>query len=215
MTNTAHTQLLQNRVPRRLQQPEVVTTVRGVWQDKTAPQRVRAASPQPAPQKNMTRTRQTDTKISRSQKHSNKRKTVQLNVWVRPQLKAEIERIAKLEGLSVSQTGGAALEEWVRQQLHTQHAVLLQPIIETTIRKEISKIITRQVLFQVRVAFEAGQSRRILTNILKLQNGMTNEKLFEIIDASAKETRKHLFRRTPEMVSLIQEVEAWFREENT
>ena len=64
-----------------------------------------------------------------------------------PALKADIQRIASQEGLSFSQTGRALLEEAVRQRLHIRHAVLLQPIIETTIRKELSRNISRLVLF--------------------------------------------------------------------
>jgi len=212
-----HTHTSEKSLPRRYSTLNGFTPVRGVGQDKTAPKRARIATPQPAPQKNMTRTRQMDTNISRSQKYSkkrsNKRQTVQINLWVRPQLKAEIERIAKLEGLSVSQTGGAALEEWVRQQLHIQHAVLLQPIIETTIRKEISRIITRLALLLVRVGFEAGQTRRIVTNILGRQPGVTQKILEHILDESSTTTSKNMLRNAPQITALIAQVKLWLEEE--
>ncbi len=53
-----------------------------------------------------------------SRKSSNKRQMVQLTIWLQPAVKAEIQRIAEKEGLSISQTGRAGLEEWVRQKLH-------------------------------------------------------------------------------------------------
>src|SRR5438105_1429612 len=99
------TQLSQNSVPSGVQHPEVVTTLRSVGQDKTAPHRDRIASSQPAPPQNMMRPHQLNTESPRSQKQIKKRKTVSLTLWVRPQLKAEIQRIAKLEGVSVSHTG--------------------------------------------------------------------------------------------------------------
>ncbi len=141
-----------------------------------------------------------------SRKRSNKRQTVQVNLWVRPQLKAELQRIAEKEGLSVSQTGGAALEEWVRQQLHIQHAVLIQPIIETTIRKEIRRTIDRLVFVQARNAYEAGWTRRLVSNILKYLPGMTEEKLNTILDRSSIDARKNIFRKTPQIDEVRQEV---------
>ena len=140
-----------------------------------------------------------------------------MTLWVRPQLKAEIQRIAVLEGISISQTGSAALEEWVRQQLHIQHAVLLQPIIETTIRKEISRNIDRLVLVQARNAYEAGWTRRLVSNILKYQPGMTEEKLNTILDRSSIDARKNIFRKTPQIdeVSIVVRKKLQGEEENT
>ncbi len=139
-------------------------------------------------------------------KRSTKRRTVQVNLWVKPQLKAELKRIASIEGLSVSSVGGAALDEWVRSQLHIQHAVLLQPIIETTIRKEISRNIARLVLVEARNAYEAGWTRRIVSNVLKYASGMTEEKLNTILDRSSIDARKQIFRKTPQMDEVSEEV---------
>jgi hypothetical protein len=147
-----------------------------------------------------------NTNTSRSQKRVKKRKTVSMTLWVRPQLKAEIQRIAAKEGISLSQTGSAALEEWVRQQLHLQHAVLLQPIIETAIRKEISRNITRLVLVQARNAYEVGWTRRLASNILKYSTGMTEEKLNTILDRSSSDARKNIFRKTPQIEEVSKEV---------
>jgi len=147
-----------------------------------------------------------NTNTTRSQKRIKKRKTVSMTLWVRPQLKAEIQRIAAKEGISLSQTGSAALEEWVRQQLHIQHAVLLQPIIETAIRKEISRNIARLVLIQARNAYEVGWTRRLASNILKYSPGMTEEKLNTILDRSSSDARKHIFRKTPQIDEVSQEV---------
>lgn len=148
-----------------------------------------------------------------SRKHSNKRQLVQLTVWLKPSVKAEIQRIAKTEGLSVSQTGRAGLEEWVRQQLHIQHAVLLQPIIETTIRKEIRRNINRLVFVEARNAYEAGWTRRIASNILKYVSGMTEEKLNTILDRSSIDARKNIFRKTPQINEVSEEVRKTLQEE--
>src|SRR5436853_7752156 len=98
---------------------------------------------------------------------SKKRKTVQITVWVKPGVKSELQRIAKTEGLSLSQTGGSFLEEAIRQKLHIQHSVLLQPIIKEAIREEIAKFCTRLALLLVRVAFEVGMIRILTIEILR------------------------------------------------
>src|SRR5712691_10298474 len=130
----AHTHTSPKSVPRRYSTANGFTTVRGVRQDKSASKRARIASPQPAPPKKMTRSRQLNTLSSRSQndfkdsfltkissisfpfslawvdmsypastvqarKHSQKRQMVQLTIWLKPSVKAEIPRIAKMEGL--------------------------------------------------------------------------------------------------------------------
>src|SRR5947207_13311627 len=87
---------------------------------------------------------------------SQKRNTVPLMLWVKPPVKAELQRLAQLEGVTLSKIGGTFLEEAIRQKLHVQHSVLLQPIIEEAIRKEMTKYSTRLALLLVRVAFDTG-----------------------------------------------------------
>jgi len=144
-----------------------------------------------------------------AKKHSTKRQLVQLTIWLTPSVKAEIQRIANTEGLSVSQTGRAGLEEWVRQKLHIQHAVLLQPIIETTIRQELRGMVKKLVIFLTRNAYEAGWTRRLTSNTLKYSPGMTEEKLNTILDRSCMDARKYIFRRTPETNELHEAIEKW------
>jgi hypothetical protein len=147
---------------------------------------------------------------SQSRKHSNKRQLVQLTIWLTPPVKSEIQRIARMEGLSVSQTGRAGLEEWVRQKLHIQHAVLLQPIIETTIRQELRSMVKKLVIFLTRNAYETGWTRRIASNILKYQPGMmSEEQLNTILDRSCMDARKYIFRKTPETHELHEAIEKW------
>ena len=67
--------------------------------------------------------------------HTKNRKTVKVTLWVKPAVKAELERLAGIDGLSVSKTGATFLEEAIHQKIHIQHALLLQPIIEQTVRK--------------------------------------------------------------------------------
>lgn len=142
-----------------------------------------------------------------------KRKTVHLTLWVKPVVKAELMRVAETEGLSISSTGGAFLEEAIRQKLHVQHAVLLQPIIEQAIRKQMRTISTRLAWLLVRVAFDSGQTRQLVTNILRRQPGVTPEVLNQILDSSQNAAKRNVLRRTPQIATLIAEVEKWLDEE--
>jgi hypothetical protein len=182
----------------------------GVGQDKIVPKQDRVASAEAASREKDARARQQlYTKVPRTQKRSSKRQTVPLTLWVKPQLKAEIQRFAASEGLSVSKTGAAFLEEATRQKLHVQHAVLLQPIIEQAIRKQMRGISTRLAWLLVRIAFDAGQTRGIVTNILRRQPGMTTQLLDHILDGSSKTAKGNITRRTPQIATLIDAVEQW------
>ncbi len=147
--------------------------------------------------------------LMKTQNHSKQRKTVHVTLWVKPEIKAELKRLAEKEGVSVSATGGSFLEEAIRQQLHVQHAVLLQPIIEQAISKRMAAISTRLSMLLVRGVLDAGQIRRLVINILARQPGMTEQVLDEIIDGSMTGARKHITRMTPQLTSLIAEVEQW------
>ncbi len=222
MSNTPRTLFSHSSVSPRLQQPEEVTTVRGVRQDKYAPRRVRTATPHPVVSKNLARTRHTDTKLSRPQnyfkKRSVRRQTVQISGWGKPELKAELERIAKQEGVSLSQTVVAGLEEWVRQKLHIQHAVLLQPIIETTIHKEMNRLITNLSQYQGRIVFDVGQIRWLFINTLYREvihpnKTLTKEEFYELLDKSSKETMKNAHRFIPQIHEVVAAMKKWLMRE--
>src|SRR5713226_964033 len=111
MPSNDRTQSLQNVLPRRLQSRKAQQPRSGVWQDNPAPPPTRIATKQPAPPEKDMRSRLLQPTIPRSQKLPNrKRKTVQVALWVKPVVKAELQRIAQAEGLSVSSVGSAFLE---------------------------------------------------------------------------------------------------------
>jgi hypothetical protein len=140
-------------------------------------------------------------------------KTAKVTLWIKPIVKQELERMARREGLSLSAAGAAFLEEALRQKLHIQHAVLLQPIIEQAIRKQMRGISTRLAWLLVRVAFDAGQTRSLVTNVLGRQPGVTPEILSTILDNSSKTARGNITRRTPQLTELIEAVEDWIQPE--
>jgi hypothetical protein len=185
----------------------------GLGQDNHAFPRVRIATAEPVAAETVLRTRPTSTPAHRVQKVRPKRRTVQVAAWVKPAIRSELERIAREEGLSLSRTIGTLLEEAVHQKLHVRHAVLMQPIIESAIRQQMRAISTRLASLLVRVAFDAGQTRSLVTNILGRQPGVNQEVLEAILDGSSKTARGNLARKTPQLTELIDLVEKWIATE--
>src|SRR2546430_13107633 len=149
MSNTNPPQFTQNSQQAQYSTHSVPQPPGGVWQDNPAPPRARAAVSQPVTAKKSARPHQMDTNPSHSPNHSRKRQTVQIAAWVKPSLKAEVQRLAEKEGLSVSQICGALLEEAIRQSIHSQYATLIQPIIEQAIRKQMRAYSNRLAFFLV------------------------------------------------------------------
>jgi hypothetical protein len=188
---------------------------RGVRQDKRAFASARTAARQAAPDTKGIRAQQVKQKRVRS--HINftlHQKAVKVTAWVKPGVKAELERLAKQEGLSVSATSAALLEEAVRQKLHVQHAVLLQPLIEQAIRQQMKGISTKLAWLLVRVAFDAGQTRSLVTNILSRQPGMTEPMLKNLMINSSKTAKGNITRKTPQLTDLMEAVEQWLVADN-
>lgn len=144
-------------------------------------------------------------------KHSNSRKTVYGMIWMPPALKADIQTIAQQEGLSFSQTGKTLLEEAVRQRLHVRHAVLLQPIIEQTISKHMRSRDNRLAFLLARSAFESGMTKALAVFLLK-QAGVDQTRLKAMLDESSRKARTTLLRKTPQLETVLSEVEAWLAE---
>ena len=141
--NTAHTQSEQSVFERQQHTPSGQQPRSGVWQDTPPPRAARRASPQPAPRKKTMRPQQMNSNLSRSQNRSTaKRKTVHLTLWVKPVVKAELERIAEREGVSVSKAGGALLEQALQAHIDMQYGALLQPIIEQAIQNVKAGVMT-------------------------------------------------------------------------
>jgi hypothetical protein len=224
MANTVHPHFSQNVF---LQQSHTIIKQQqnlGVRQDKRANFSARIASGQPASLKKVMRAQQLKKDTPRSQnKHKPKRKTVQLTLWVKPVVKAELKRIVELESnkkkeekdVSISAVGGAFLEKALQTNLDMQYGALLQPIIEQAIRKEMRSMSTRLAFLLVRVAFASEQTRSLVTNVLGRQQGVTPSVLNEILDGSSKAAKGKITHRTPQLEEIIAEVEQWFQKEES
>jgi hypothetical protein len=150
--------------------------------------------------------------------YSKKRQTVHVTLWVSPSEKAELERLAQQEGLSVSQTGRTILVDGLRQRLRIEREVLAQPILEQTIHKEISRLIGKLSLLLGQGMFEAGQMRRLFVNhlyrnVTHAEQKLTKEAFYELLDTCREETIKNMFSRTRHNSEVVAAIAKWLREE--
>ena len=186
-----------------------------VRQDKGRISSARIGTQQPAPHDKVIRPHSLNRNTPRSKnKPKPKRQTVHLTVWVDPIVKGELQRIAKAEGLTVSKTGSAFLEQALQNNVDMQYNALLEPIIKTAIRKHLIGSFNRLAWLLVRIAFDAEQTRAIATNILGRQQGMTEETLKNILAMSQRTAKGNITRTSPEMRELIDAVENWLLSKN-
>jgi hypothetical protein len=185
-----------------------------VVQDKARNFSARTGTAQPASLPNHMRAHQLDTAATRSKNTPDpKRQTVQLTLWVDPIVKEELERIAKREGLSLSKSGAAFLKRSLQQNIDLEYSALLTPIIEAAIDKRMRLRDTRLAWLLVRVAFDTGQTRSLVTNILGKQQGMTEERLKTILAMSQRTAKGNITRKTPQLTELMEAVEKWLAED--
>ena len=212
--NTAHIQLPGNSVNRRLQQPPLVRPVRGLWQDNPAPNHAPPDTPQPAPLKNTTRTvpnRENTNTTHRKKTHLGK--DVQLNLWVRPVVKAELERVAKREGVSVSAAGEALLEKALQTDIHTQHATLLDTVIDKAIAKYLRVYSDRNAGLQARTIQKTEMVFQIVTNLLARIPGMDESHMERILNDADDAARGSIKRMTPKDKKVIADEQAEFEQQ--
>jgi hypothetical protein len=143
------------------------------------------------------------------QSPAKKRQTVHYTLWVKPGVKAEMQRIAKAEGLTASRTGAAAIEEWLARRSHIQHAGIFQPMIEHAIAKEMRAYSSRIALLLVRSLFASEQTRAIVYNILRKQPGMTDDRADAIMDGSKNTAKRNIGQISPELVPIMQQLAQW------
>jgi hypothetical protein len=186
----------------------------GVRQDKARLESARTGTRQPARDTDVSRALFTNNGVVRSQSVAVKQKLVQVTLWVDPDVKEHLQRSAKQEGLELSPAGAAFLRKAVQQDIDLQYSALLRPIIEDTIAKSMRGIVTRLTWLLVRIAFDAGQTRSLVTNILGRQPGVTQPLLKTIIESSGRSAKANIMRRTPQIKELIDAVEQWMLQDD-
>jgi hypothetical protein len=216
--HTANQPMASNRKPQLLRQifsqqsnvaaAEAVDA--SVRQDKGRISSARTGTPQLAPHEKPPRPHSLNTATARSKKKPiPKRQTVHLTLWVDPIVKAELQRLAAQEGLTVSKTGAAFLEQALQNNVDMHYSALLEPIIRHEIHKQMQGISNRLAFLLARTAFSSEQTRSLATNILGRQSGMTEETLKTILAMTKRTAKGNLTRRNPELEELISAIKQW------
>jgi hypothetical protein len=121
--------------------------------------------------------------------------SVLVGLWVEPVVKAELKRLAAQEGLTVSAAGAAFLKQALQHNVDMHYRRLLTPIIEAAIDKRMRQRDSRLAWLLVRVAFDAGQTKSLVTNILGKQSGMTADVLKNILAMSQRAAKETITRQ--------------------
>jgi hypothetical protein len=199
---------------RRTMPAELVTPLRSVRQDKPRTISARIGTSQPAPQKKGMRPHRANTDAARSQKSPiPKRKTVHLTLWVKPGVKEELQRRARSEGISVSATGGAFLEQAMQQAIDMHYGALLLPVIRQGIRNEMHAYSNRLAMLLVRSLFGVEQTRALVTNILARHSGIEQTEFDAIMEGSKNTAKRNIKHLSPHLQDLVNEIVKGLREE--
>ena len=214
MKNSFNPQIPQNIF---LQQNHAVSFQRSrgdVRQDKSAFLAHRTASVQPASREEVMLSQQVSNNPPHSpEQPSRQQKAVAITLWVKPELKTELKRVAEQDGLSISAAGGAFLHKALQQNVDMQYGALLGPIIEKAIDRRMRARDNRLVALLVRIAFETGQIRGIVTNHLGIQPGITEDIIQTVLTKSENEAKSNITRLTPQIAEMINELKNWKSDE--
>jgi hypothetical protein len=143
-------------------------------------------------------------------------KLVHTTLHLHPLVRAELERRATTEFLSVSHVGATLLETAIRQDIHSQYKSLLQPMLRQIIREELRAFGNRVVFFLMRIAFAAEQTRILVTNVLDKtlkREGVSQERFHELVDHSNKMARRNIIQKTPQLKTLLKAWDGLYPEE--
>ena len=182
--------------------------LRGVRQDKRGLTSARKGIKQPARTRTPSARTEVNTSSSRVQNAFNANAPkVQLPLHVKPIVKAEVQRLAEINGISPSAQGADLLEEILRQKLHIQQAATLETALERIINRAISKRDARLAHLLVRIAFAVEQDRVIVTNILSRMPGMTPALRDKILDKAAEKAKAKITQQTPQLEDIMKDLE--------
>ncbi len=136
-----------------------------------------------------------------------------LGFWLKPATAAEIRRRAHQAGLSASATGAAFLDEMVLRDLHLQHGALLEPLVDTCLRKR-TRFLAELLLL---LLYDCGQMKYLLVNSLgRLPDyPVMREDMFNHLrDASTRAAKRDVRNRSPHLKAFIaEELEHFLQEE--
>ncbi len=217
MPNSFTPQNLQNSLLQPIYSANVQKKPRYVWQDKIANCRDRAATAQPAPSPEASRSHHGIVHSHRIQNQSTQQeRTEPLTLHVRPIVKDRLKLIARREGLktpgkkplSISEVGGLYLDRGLQQHIDMQYGALLEPVIVRAVNQAVLPLRLQLRWLLVRVAFDANQTRSLVTNIFSRQPGISADARKNILIETAKAAKDNIFGKSPQLAELVRELDS-------
>ena len=133
-------------------------------------------------------------------------------IWAEPAVQAEVRRVADQAGLSISTVGAQLLEGALRQDLATQYATLLQPMVDQAIRKRMRFLAELLLL----LLYDCSQMKYLLVNTVgRLPDYpvMSEDMFNHVRDESTRAAKRDLRSRSPHLKALIaEELEHFLKE---
>jgi hypothetical protein len=220
MANTNPPHFSQHIFPNQAKHGKTGKALGGLRQDKRGSFTARRPSAQPARTETPQRADTLDTKRARLQPPSvDQTRTVQLSIWVKPIVKAEIQRLVEQgqakgtdreqDKLTVSSVAAALLERAVQGHIDMQYGALLEPVFQNLFDRRMASRDNRLALLLVRNYLVGEQTRGLTTYLASRVPDMTPDILNDILDHTFQEAKKKLTRRSPELEELIKEVKRW------
>jgi hypothetical protein len=200
------------------EKPRKTKTAQGdLRQDKRAGSTARRPTPQPARSEIPQRAQPLNTTTPRSQNPTvDNSRTVQLSIWVKPIVKAEIQRLVdqgqqeqQADKITMSSVAAALLERAVQGHIDMQYGALLEPVFQHLFDRRMAARDNRLALLLVRNYLVGEQNRGLTTYLVGRVPDMTPEVLNDLLDTTFREAKKKLIRRSPELEELIKEVKSW------
>jgi hypothetical protein len=184
------------------------------WQDKGALGRAPQGTTQPAPGTKGKRRSVSDTGSARSQNSTDwLKRSSRMTLRVRPGVRTALERIAKDDEVSLSETSATGLEVYARAKIHDQEESLFEPRMQAMIRREIRTSDKRHLYFEMCNAVAAEQTRILTTDLYKrqlLKEGVALKEINKKLDNAYTMARNNILRKTkaPQLKNLL---DAWWQ----
>jgi hypothetical protein len=185
-------------------------------QDKHRAPRDRVASPQPASHTKVMRSQQMSKSVARVQNRpAPKRQTVPVTIWVKPIEKEDLERVASLEKISLSQAGRTLMRKGMQTSVEMCATPHFWSRSSSASLPDISITATPASSPSLYVSpLTRDRPEAIVTNILGLQPDITPDLLRDILSESDKRSKSNITRKTPQITELTEALEKWFFEAN-
>jgi hypothetical protein len=218
MANTNPPHFSQDIFQNRAKPGKTGKALGGLRQDKRGSSTARRPSTEPARSATPQRADTLDTKSTRSPRGTgDQTRTVQMSIWVKPIVKAEIQRLVaqghvkgqEQDKLTVSSVAAALLERAVQGHVDMQYGALLEPVFQNLFDRRMASRDNRLAILLVRNYLVGEQTRGLTTYLASRVPDMTPDILNDILYHTFQEAKKKLVRRSPELEELIKEVKRW------